>query len=84
MSTIKNKKNLDNILILGGAGFIGHLAIKKILESTDWELLTFDRLSYAADLRRIDEVVEEVGGSAKKRIRFIFHDLNFTLLVVAY
>ena len=49
---------------------------KKILESTDWELLTFDRLSYAADLRRIDEVVEEVGGSAKKRIRFIFHDLK--------
>ena len=64
------------VLITGGAGFIGHLAIKKILESTDWEILTFDRLSYAADLRRIDEIVDEVGGSAKKRIKFIFHDLK--------
>ncbi len=64
------------ILITGGAGFIGHQVIKKILQNTDWELFVIDRLSYAGNLNRINDVVEEVGDGAKKRIEFIFHDLK--------
>ncbi len=67
------------VLVTGGAGFIGHLAIKEILASTDWEVLTFDRLSYAGDLRRIDYVTEELGGSSKQRLKFIYHDLKAPL-----
>ena len=64
------------ILITGGAGFIGHQVIKKILQNTDWELFVVDRLSYAGNLNRINDVVEEVGNGAEKRIEFIFHDLK--------
>jgi len=59
------------ILITGGAGFIGHQVIKKILQNTDWELFVIDRLSYAGNLNRINDVVEEVGDGAEKRIEFI-------------
>ena len=32
------------ILITGGAGFIAHHVIDKILSTTDWEIITLDRL----------------------------------------
>jgi len=67
------------ILITGGAGFIGHQVIKELLQSTDWQLLVIDRLSYAGDLSRIDEVVSEVGDSGKSRVEFIYHDLKAPL-----
>tara|TARA_B100000965_G_scaffold124755_1_gene103344 strand:+ start:515 stop:1543 length:1029 start_codon:yes stop_codon:yes gene_type:complete len=70
-----NKK----VLLTGGAGFIGHIAIKEILHSTDWEVLTFDRLSYAGDLRRIDYIAKEIGDSSEKRLRFVYHDLKAPL-----
>tara|TARA_Y100000992_G_scaffold255828_1_gene189118 strand:+ start:3825 stop:4853 length:1029 start_codon:yes stop_codon:yes gene_type:complete len=66
----------NKILVTGGAGFIGHQAIKKILEKTDWEILTFDRLSYAGDLKRLDEVSNEIGKSSSSRLKFLFHDLK--------
>ena len=49
-----------NVLLTGGAGFIGHLVIKEILVNTDWNLIIIDRLSYAGNLERINEVLEEV------------------------
>ena len=45
------------VLLTGGAGFIGHQVLKQILVSTDWDVLTFDRLSYAGNLKRIDQVI---------------------------
>ena len=67
---------VKKVLLTGGAGFIGHMAIKEILETTDWEILTFDRLSYAGNLKRLDYVTNEVGESSKKRLEFIFHDFK--------
>ncbi len=67
------------ILITGGPGFIGHQVISKFLESTDWELFIIDRLSYAGDLNRINEVINEVGEENKSRVHFIFYDLKAPL-----
>ncbi len=64
------------VLLTGGAGFIGHLAIKEIISSTDWEVITFDRLSYAGDLKRLKYVTETSGSDAEKRIKFIYHDFK--------
>ena len=64
------------VLLTGGAGFIGHQVLKQILVSTDWDVLTFDRLSYAGNLKRIDEVINESGKNAHKRFKFIYHDLK--------
>lgn len=65
-----------NILITGGAGFIGHQAIRNFLVNTDWNLFFLDRLSYAANLERIDYVVNDVGADSKSRINFVYHDLK--------
>ena len=45
------------ILITGGAGFIAHHLINKILSSTDWEIITIDRLDFSGNLNRLKEVV---------------------------
>tara|TARA_S200000501_G_C20803584_1_gene735135 strand:- start:144 stop:1172 length:1029 start_codon:yes stop_codon:yes gene_type:complete len=69
------------VLLTGGAGFIGHMAIKEILDFTDWEILTIDRLSYAGDLRRLDEIYKEKGDPSHQRLKFIYHDLKAPLPV---
>ena len=65
-----------NVLLTGGPGFIGHQAVKKILKETDWKITVIDRLSYAGDLNRIEEVILEVGEKSRKRLEFIFFDLK--------
>lgn len=37
------------VLITGGCGFIGHHLVEHILKNTDWEIMIFDKLSYAAN-----------------------------------
>lgn len=37
------------ILVTGGAGFIGHHFINHLLLHTDWQIIIFDKLTYAAE-----------------------------------
>ena len=67
------------ILITGGAGFIGHQALEKFLKLTDYSILIMDRLSYAGDLNRINDIISEVGDQSKSRIEFVYHDLKAPL-----
>ncbi len=67
------------ILVTGGAGFIGHQVIKEILVSTDWNLFVVDRLSYAGDLNRINEVISESGEETRSRVEFVYHDFKAEL-----
>ena len=68
-----------SILVTGGAGFIGHQVVKEIIASSDWNIYLIDRLSYAGDLNRINEIIEESDNDIRKRIKFIFHDLKAPL-----
>lgn len=40
---------MKRILITGGCGFIGHHFVEHFIKSTDWEIVVFDKLSYAAN-----------------------------------
>ena len=64
------------ILITGGAGFIAHHVIDKILSSTDWHIVTLDRLDFSGNLNRLNEVVMSYPESERKRVRVIHHDLK--------
>jgi dTDP-glucose 4,6-dehydratase len=64
------------ILITGGAGFIAHHVINKILSSTDWEIITLDRLDFSGNLNRLNEVVRAYPKAEQKRVRVIHHDLK--------
>jgi dTDP-glucose 4,6-dehydratase len=37
------------IIITGGCGFIGHHFVEHIFKNTDWEIIIFDKLSYASN-----------------------------------
>jgi len=70
---------MKKILITGGAGFIAHHVIDKILSSTDWEIITLDRLDFSGNLNRLNEVVSAYPESEQKRVRVIHHDLKAEL-----
>lgn len=67
------------ILVTGGAGFIAHHLIDKILAETDWRIVTLDRLDYSGNLNRLHEVVSSYPTVDQKRVRIVHHDLKAEL-----
>jgi len=67
------------ILITGGAGFIAHHLVDKILSETDWEVITLDRLDFSGNLNRLNEVVSSHPEVERKRVKVIHHDLKAEL-----
>mgnify|MGYP001200280843 FL=1 len=67
------------ILITGGAGFIAHHVIDKILSTTDWGIITLDRLDFSGNLNRLKEVVSSYPESEQKRVKIVHHDLKAEL-----
>ena len=64
------------VLITGGAGFIAHHTIKHILDNTDWEIVSLDRLDYSGNLNRISDMMNDFSEKDKKRLRVVHHDLR--------
>lgn len=64
------------VLITGGAGFIAHHVIDHILKTTDWNIVTLDRLDFSGNLNRLNEVVEQFGTEDRKRVSIVYHDLK--------
>ena len=64
------------VLVTGGAGFIGHILIKYILDNTDWEVTSLDRLDYSGNLNRFNHMLQEYDDNEKKRLKIIYHDLK--------
>ena len=67
------------ILITGGAGFIAHHLVDKILSTTDWEIVTLDRLDFSGNLNRLNEVVSQYSEVEQKRVKVVYHDLKAEL-----
>lgn len=63
-----------NLLITGGAGFIGHHIIEYFLDNTDYNIVSLDRLDFSGNLNRINEIVKN--RSDKHRIKIVHHDLR--------
>jgi dTDP-glucose 4,6-dehydratase len=67
---------MKKVLITGGAGFIAHHIISHIIENTDWDIVTVDRLDLSGNLNRLDEIVSKFSLQDKRRIKIVFHDLK--------
>lgn len=65
-----------NVLITGGAGFIAHHVVDHILKTTDWNIVTLDRLDFSGNLNRLHDVVQDHTPDTRKRVRVIYHDLK--------
>ena len=70
---------MKKILITGGAGFIAHHVVDKILSQTDWHIVTIDRLDFSGNLNRLNEVVSKYEKSERKRVKVVHHDLKSEL-----
>ena len=68
-------KRKKNILITGGAGFIGHHIIYNLLKITDYNIVSLDRLDYSGSYNRINQIINS-NNSWKKRIKIVWHDLK--------
>lgn len=64
---------MKTILITGGAGFIGHHIISKLLKETELNVVTLDRLDFSGNLNRLQEIVSD---EYKHRFKYVFHDLK--------
>tara|TARA_B100000424_G_scaffold232791_1_gene195776 strand:+ start:10232 stop:11260 length:1029 start_codon:yes stop_codon:yes gene_type:complete len=62
------------ICITGGAGFIAHHAIETILNETDWEIVTIDRIDFSGNYNRLVNILEN--HPEKKRVKTVWHDLK--------
>ncbi len=67
------------ILITGGAGFIAHHVIDKVMSETDWNIVSLDRLDYSGNLNRLNEVVTKYPEVERKRVKIVHHDLKAEL-----
>lgn len=61
------------LLITGGCGFVGHHFIEHFLKTTDWDIITFDKLTYAAS--GLDRV-RDINAFDDKRVHF--YSVDFT------
>jgi dTDP-glucose 4,6-dehydratase len=58
------------IFVTGGAGFIGSAVIRHMFQHTDFTIVNIDKLTYAADLRAVQQV------SGSPRYHFSQTDIN--------
>ncbi|BAA80166.1 dTDP-glucose 4,6-dehydratase [Aeropyrum pernix K1] len=49
------------VLVTGGAGFIGSSFVRYIVNTTDWEVLVYDKLTYAGRLENLHDVIDRIG-----------------------
>lgn len=48
-----------NILVTGGAGFIGSAVIRYLIQHTDHQVLNLDKLTYAGNLESLSEIADD-------------------------
>jgi len=58
-----------NILVTGGAGFIGSGFVRMLAAETDWRVVNLDKLTYAGNLENLAGIVES------RRYRFVQGDI---------
>jgi len=70
---------MKKVLITGGAGFIAHHLIEFLINNTNWEIISLDRLDYSGNLNRLNDIMYQFSDKQKKRVKIIYHDLKAEL-----
>ena len=73
------RKMTKRVLITGGAGFVAHHLIGQVLKTTDWEIVSLDRLDYSGNLNRLHDIMLTFDVETRKRVKIVHHDLKAEL-----
>ena len=65
---------MSNVLITGGAGFLGHHLVEYLLDNTQHHLILLDRIDESSNLNRLSDLPNWYDN--RHRISFIWHDLK--------
>jgi len=65
---------MKRVLVTGGAGFIGHHLIEYLLDNTDFEIVSLDRLDFSGSLNRLHDILKNRRDA--KRVKIVYHDLR--------
>jgi len=68
----------ESVLITGGAGFIGHHVIENLLQNTNYDIVSLDRLDVSGDLNRLQDVLNK-NPEWRSRLKVVWHDLKAPL-----
>jgi dTDP-glucose 4,6-dehydratase len=70
----------SNILVTGGAGFIGANFIRYVYEKTDFcgTIVNYDKLTYAGNLLNLDDIAKKFGGKTYFFVRGDVRDYDKT------
>ena len=68
-------KNINNILITGGLGFIGSALIRYLLENTSIRIFNLDKITYASEKLSINLTLKNKNIQTQSRYFFIKGDI---------
>jgi dTDP-glucose 4,6-dehydratase len=63
-----------NVLITGGAGFVAHHVVNYLLNNTDYNIISLDRLDFSGNLNRLNDLIKD--NLNKNRVKVVYHDLK--------
>ena len=71
----KFKAAVKTVLVTGGSGFVAHHLIETILDTTDWNVVSLDRLDLSGRINRLEQVLAS-REKERRRVRVIYADLR--------
>jgi len=72
----QENKYKKTVLVTGGSGFVAHHVIETILDTTDWNVVSLDRLDLSGKLNRLEEILSVKDEDTRGRVRVIYADLR--------
>lgn len=67
---------MKTVLVTGGAGFIGHHLIRRLLKEQVYKVVSLDRLDFSGNLNRLSDLSAEFDKTTLKNLKVVFHDLR--------